>query len=58
MTNHSGREPILPGPVNTALATLKSSVEVENLDLYAQNLEKRILKAFKNNDGKIEEKTR
>jgi hypothetical protein len=42
----TGREPVLPGPVNMAITRLKLSVEPKDTSLYAINVEKRILKAF------------
>ena len=49
----TGREPVFPEPVNAALTTLKNSAEVQNPDLYARNLEQRILKAFETATGKL-----
>ncbi|CAM9965910.1 unnamed protein product [Heterosigma akashiwo] len=49
-----GRDAILPGPVNTALETLKSSAEVSNPDLYALNLRDRILTAFERTTQKLQ----
>ena len=43
----TGREPVLPGPVNMAISNLKLSAEAEEPSLYAIDVEQRILKAFK-----------
>ena len=52
----TGREPVLPGPVNAALTALKNNAEVQNPDLYAKNLEQRILTAFEAATGKLKRK--
>ena len=48
-----GVEPVLPGPVNTALATLRAQTEREDVSQFAEDLEQRILRAFRVTHNKL-----
>lgn len=49
-----GREPTLPGPVNTALHYIKNKDDSkQEPDLYAQGVEQRVLKVFENTTNKL-----